>query len=79
MYMGVEARLTTAMIGLKGKMIFGVAYYNPRSTHWEPIIEKFGLDYEVKTGPNLNPKTSVVLSTNENFMDLNINLSNDMV
>lgn len=77
--MGVGALLTAPKIQLTGKLIFGVSYYNPRSTHWEPIVERFGLDYEIQTGPKLIPKTSILLKTNEEFTDLNLNISNDMV
>ena len=64
---------------LKGKLSFTCSYYNPRSSHWEPIIERYGLDYEICTGERLNPKTSVLLRTSEEFSDLNINVSDQMV
>ena len=77
--LGAGALIRAARIELKGVIIFGVSYCNPRLARWEPIIERFGLEYELRTGSNLSPKTNVLLKTNEEFDDLNIDISSDMV
>ena len=64
---------------LKAEIAFGLSYYNIKVSHWEPIIERFGLDCEYRSGVTLHPRNSILIKTSQGFESTNINISNDMV
>jgi len=67
---GKKMRLST-------KSFLNCAFFNPLPSRWEPIIEKFGFEFELLS--NENPKQTLIFSMDENFEILNINLSEQMV
>jgi len=67
---GKKMRLST-------KSFLNCSFFNPLPSRWEPIIEKFGFEFELLS--NENPKQSLIFSMDENFEILNINLSEQMV
>ena len=62
---------------LGGRVVLSCSYFNPLPSKWEPFIEKFGLNFEFGMGEN--PKINVVISTSEDFENININISEQMV
>jgi len=64
-------------MNIKGTIIFHCSYFNSLPSKWEPVIEKWGADFELANGEN--PKTAFSLVTNQNFNTLNLNISEQMV
>mmetsp|Transcript_20208 Transcript_20208/g.17386 ORF Transcript_20208/g.17386 Transcript_20208/m.17386 type:complete len:248 (+) Transcript_20208:1078-1821(+) len=60
-----------------GSITLSSSYFNPEPSKWEPIIEKFGLDFEVTQQEN--PQLSLILTSKENFEEMNINVSEEML
>ena len=62
---------------ITGKLILACSYFNSVPSQWEPIIEKFGLDFAVVM--EQNPKMQISLSTNQSFKTFQLNISEQMV
>ena len=59
------------------KFVINCSYFNPLPSKWEPIIEKFGLEMDIIQ--ENNPKLSILLTIDEDFDILNINISEEMI
>jgi len=64
-------------VRLSTRVMLNCAYFNPLPSRWEPIIEKFGLEFDLISSEN--PKLSIMISMDENFESLNFNVSEEMV
>ena len=62
---------------ITGLIVFGLSYFNSLPSKWEPIIEKTGYDFEFIKAQK--PKISLILSTNKDYEEMNINISDTMV
>jgi len=62
---------------LSGNLLQSFSYFNPYPSKWEPILEQFGLNFDFVKEEN--PKMSLFISTDQNFENLNINISEEMV
>ena len=61
-----------------GTIDFSSSFFNPQPSRWEPIIEKYGFDYDIIMSDS-SPKMSISLGTAEKYDDFNINISDQML
>jgi len=62
---------------MDAKLIMNCSYFNPLPSKWEPFVEKFGLNVHFAKGDN--PKTTLLVSSSEEFEEINLNISEEMV
>jgi len=72
--MTISMLKTPTILKVGGNLQFGLSYFNPLPSKMEPIIEKFGSDFEVTMAEN--PQMAVVLRSTD---IMNINVSNTML
>jgi len=61
--------LATAVLSLSA------SYYNPKTSYWEPIIEKCGFDIDIKNGSATKPYQVISMEINQNYDSFLINVS----
>lgn len=65
---------TPTVLQMVGQVSLGLQYFNPLPSKMEPVLEKFGLDFEVTMQEN--PQMAVILKSTET---MNINVSDSML